>query len=206
MGICDASAAMAISVILPKTEESERNLLCTVLAVTVLSTLAMLAYPVLTDLLNLDDRTAGVFIGATIHDVAQVVGAGFSISNEAGEAATLVKLIRVMMLAPVVLVFTVVMRVVGQRRAGEGTAIVPGFVVAFASLAALNSFHLIPEKVSSFGADASRWALLAAIAAVGMRTSLGRIFDMGGRTIILIVAETMFLGAVVLAMLLFLRA
>jgi uncharacterized integral membrane protein (TIGR00698 family) len=206
VGICGASAAMAISAVLPKSEDSERNLICTVLAVTVLSTVAMLAYPVVAELLKLDDRMAGVFIGATIHDVAQVVGAGFSISAEAGEAATLVKLIRVMMLAPVVLAFTLAMRFAGRLHASEGTAIVPGFVVAFGVLAALNSFHFVPEGVSRLGIDASRWALLAAIAAVGMRTSPGRVFDIGRKIIFLIVAETIFLGMVVLAMLLFLRA
>ena len=100
VAICGASAAMAIAAVLPRTERSERDLIFTVLAVTVLSTLAMIAYPIVADLAELDPVAAGVFLGATIHDVAQVVGAGFSISEEVGETATLVKLIRVTMLAP----------------------------------------------------------------------------------------------------------
>ena len=83
VAVCGASAAMAIAAILPKNEHSERSLLFTVLAVTVLSTLAMIFYPLISEFAQLDDRAAGVFIGGTIHDVAQVVGAGFSISEEA---------------------------------------------------------------------------------------------------------------------------
>jgi uncharacterized membrane protein YadS len=78
-----------------------------VLGVTVLSTVAMILYPILTNALGFDDVTAGAFIGATVHDVAQVVGAGFSISDTAGETSTLVKLIRVSFLAPVVIVITI---------------------------------------------------------------------------------------------------
>lgn len=201
VGICGASAAMAIAAVLPKSEEAERNLIFTVLGVTVLSTFAMLAYPVVAGLLELDDRRAGVFIGGTIHDVAQVVGAGFSLSNETGETATLVKLIRVAMLAPVVLVLALAARIggTGSPSSEPRPAIMPGFVVAFAMLAAVNSFHLIPEAVSDAAAQLSRWALLAAIAAVGMRTSLKHMVEVGGQAIALMVGETVFLAVVVLA-------
>ncbi|MFD2741739.1 YeiH family protein, partial [Sulfitobacter aestuarii] len=63
VAICGASAAMAIAAVLPKNEHSERNLIFTVLGVTVLSTLAMIAYPVITQMLDLDDRATGVFLG-----------------------------------------------------------------------------------------------------------------------------------------------
>jgi len=74
VAICGASAAMAVAAVLPNNENSERNLLFTVLSVTVLSTVAMILYPVLSYHLNLDHQIAGVFLGGTIHDVAQVVG------------------------------------------------------------------------------------------------------------------------------------
>ena len=93
VAICGASAALAIAAILPKDEKSEDRLVFTVVGVTILSTVAMILYPVLSQSLGFDDVTAGVYIGATIHDVAQVVGAGFSISDTAGETATLVKLL-----------------------------------------------------------------------------------------------------------------
>ena len=201
VAICGASAAMAIAAVLPKNEHSERNLLFTVLSVTVLSTIAMVLYPIVTQAFDLDHRATGVFLGGTIHDVAQVVGAGFSVSDETGETATLVKLIRVTMLAPVVLVFALTIRAVGAETPGEGKRppLVPGFVLAFLAMAALNSAGLIPAVVAGWLADLSRWALLIAIAAVGMKTELRRILEVGGQAIVLIVAETVFIGAFILA-------
>lgn len=206
VAICGASAAMAIAAVLPKNEHSERNLIFTVLSVTVLSTLAMIAYPIITSSLALDDRAAGIFLGATIHDVAQVVGAGFSVSEEAGENATLVKLIRVSLLAPLVLVFGLVFLAMGIKQPADGKRppLIPGFILAFLALATLNSFQAIPEALSDELAALSRWALLTAIAAVGMKTSLRRIRDVGGQAIVLIVAETLFLAAIILAGLLYL--
>lgn len=200
VAICGASAAMAIAAVLPRNQFSERNLIFTVLSVTVLSTLAMIAYPIVAQYMGLDARATGIFFGGTIHDVAQVVGAGFSVSPEAGETATLVKLIRVTMLAPVVLTYSVVLRNVpqGDGEAGKRPPLLPGFVVAFLILAAANSFGLVPEMVAKAGSEASRWALLAGIVAVGMRTSLRRVLDVGGDAVALIVAETLFIAGFIL--------
>ncbi len=201
VAICGASAAMALSAILPKNEHSERNLIFTVLSVTVLSTVAMIAYPILTETFAFDDEISGVFLGGTIHDVAQVVGAGFSVSDQTGEVATMVKLIRVAMLAPVVLVISALVRRHADFAEEEGKRppILPMFVVGFLIFAALNSFGVIPAVVSEAMASLSRWALLISIAAVGMKTSLKRILDVGGQAIALIVAETIFIALFVLA-------
>ncbi|MBP7243437.1 YeiH family protein [Amaricoccus sp.] len=200
VAICGASAAMAIAAVLPRNEHSESNLIFTVLAVTVLGTLAMITYPLVAALAGLDPQDTGVFIGATIHDVAQVVGAGFSISDAAGETATLVKLIRVTMLAPIVLVFSLAIRASGPATAtgGERPPLVPGFVLAFLALAAVNSLGLVPARVSDVAGDISRRALVVAMAAVGMKTSLRTILDVGGQAITLIVAETVFLVGFIL--------
>ncbi len=201
VAICGASAAMAIAAVLPKNEHSERNLLFTVMGVTVLSTIAMVIYPIIAQQFGLDDRQIGVFIGGTIHDVAQVVGAGFSVSEAAGDSATLVKLIRVTMLAPVVLTLVLVLRALPIEATSDAPRppLLPGFVVGFLVLATLTSLGLIPPAVSSLAGDASRWALLIAIAAVGMKSSLRRIFDVGGQAITLILAETVFIGLAILA-------
>ncbi len=193
VAICGASAAMAISSVLPRREEGERDLIFTVVSVTMLSTLAMIAYPILADRLGFDMRQTGVFLGGTIHDVAQVVGAGYSVSEETGDLATLVKLIRVTMLAPVVLGAALVMR----HRAPVGTArppLVPGFVLGFLALAALNSLQLLPDLAIESASAVSRWALLTAIAAVGMKTSLKKLLDVGGRAIALLTAQTLLLA------------
>lgn len=200
VAICGASAAMAIAAVLPKNQFSERNLIFTILGVTVLSTIAMIAYPLITNTLGLDHRAAGVFLGGTIHDVAQVVGAGFSVSEETGETATLIKLIRVTMLAPVVLVFSLTFRNMqsGDADTSKRPPLVPGFVLGFLVLAALNSFGLLPQMVVSTASDVSRWALLLGIAAVGMKTALKNIFDVGREAVILIIAETIFLAVFIL--------
>ncbi|WP_246098812.1 YeiH family protein [Paracoccus laeviglucosivorans] len=197
VAICGASAAMAIAAVLPKTDKSERNLAFTVMAVTVLSTVAMIAYPPLSSWFGFGPLESGVFLGGTIHDVAQVVGAGFSVGPEVGETATVVKLIRVSMLAPVVLVFSLVIRagkLDGDAPEGKRPPLLPSFVIWFMVFAALNSFGLVPESVSTLAGHLSRWALLAAIAAVGIKTSLVRMLEVGGSAIGLVVANTIFLA------------
>lgn len=200
VAICGASAAMAISAVLPKNEHSERNLIFTVLSVTVLSTLAMIVYPMLTTVFGFSDFTSGVFLGGTIHDVAQVVGAGFSVSDQTGEVATLVKLIRVSMLAPVVLIISLSVRrfSTGSDPVASTPPLLPFFVVGFLTFATLNSLGLIPKAATDYIAGISRWALLISIAAVGMKTSLKRILDVGGQAVVLIVAETTFIAVFVL--------
>lgn len=200
VAICGASAAMAIAAVLPKHDNSERNLLFTILSVTMLSTIAMIVYPLLTTLIGLDNREAGIFLGGAIHDVAQVVGAGFSVSPETGETATLVKLIRVTMLAPVVLILSLMFRGMEAKRDSKAkrAPLVPGFVLGFLLLAALNSFGRVPPLAVAFISDASQWALLLGISAVGVKTRIRNIFEVGRTAVILIVAETLFLAAFVL--------
>ena len=199
VAICGASAAMAISAILPKDSRSEQHLIFTVLGVTVLSTVAMVAYPIVVHALDISDTNAGVFLGGTIHDVAQVVGAGFSISEPAGDTATLVKLIRVALLAPVVLVASLIIRSFTQApEDGTKPPVLPTFVVVFIILAALNSLHLIPTEIANFLSQASRWLLLTAIAAVGMKTNLKHVLAVGGPAIALLFTETLFIASFIL--------
>lgn len=199
VAICGASAALAISAILPKDERSEERLLFTVMGVTVLSTIAMIAYPIFVNAIGLPEQAAGIFLGGTIHDVAQVVGAGFSINEPTGDTATLVKLIRVSMLAPIVIVASLLIRAYVTTPAdGERPPILPTFVVGFLALAALNSFGLIPAAISDLMSQASRWLLLTAIAAVGMKTNLKQVLSVGGAAIALIVVETIFIAIIIL--------
>ncbi len=197
VGICGASAAMAMASTFPKYQGSERDTIFTVVAVTTMSTFAMIIYPIIAVKLGLDQTQSGFFLGATIHDVAQVVGAGYSISNETGDAATIVKLARVAMLVPVVLVF-----MLWFRKRGAAPRIsklpVPPFLIAFPLLVGINSTGVIPEAVTMILIDASRWCLVIAIAAIGMKTSLKALAEVGHRAIALIVAETLFLALFIL--------
>ena len=198
--ICGASAALAISAVMPKRDNLERDTLVTVVAVTTLSTVAMVLYPLLFSVLGFNDEQAGFLIGATIHDVAQVVGAGFSISDEAGNVATLTKLQRVLLLPLVILAILLAT----QKSDGERVGI-PLFVIAFIVFMLINSTGVLPEAIVASFVEASRWMLITAIAALGVKTSLGAMVNLGGNHIALVVAQTVFLlGAAIAAKLLFL--
>ncbi|GAB4227329.1 MAG: putative sulfate exporter family transporter [Methyloligellaceae bacterium] len=197
VGICGASAALAIASVLPKNAYSERNTIFTVIAVTTLSTLAMVVYPVIATVLGLDHTQSGIFFGATIHDVAQVVGAGYSVSDEAGNTATFVKMLRVSMLLPIVAGFAFLFRN-HEGRESSGPLPVPWFVIAFALLVALGSLDGFPEAARQPVLDLSRWCLVVAISALGMKTSLKALSDVGGQAIALICGETLFLAALIL--------
>jgi len=195
--ICGASAALALSAALPAHEQKERATLFTVIGVSALSTLAMIVYPMLAQWLGLDMHASGVFLGGTIHDVAQVVGAGYSISHETGDVATMVKLMRVAMLLPVIVFAAMLTR----ARTGPGAArppLLPWFAVAFAVLVVINSTGWIPKGVQDFGSDVSRWFLVAAIAGIGMKTQLRELVTVGLKPILLMVGETVFLALLVL--------
>jgi uncharacterized integral membrane protein (TIGR00698 family) len=192
VAICGASAALAIASVLPRTSESERNTILTVVTVTLLSTIAMITYPLLVGALGFDHIHAGVFLGGTIHDVAQVVGAGYSISPETGNVATYVKLLRVSMLLPVVFAIAFV---AGRGAKGGAKATFPLFLVGFAVLVALNSAGLLPKAVADLANHASRWALVTAIAALGMKTAFKDLAAVGWKPIALMLVETAWIAA-----------
>lgn len=202
--ICGASAALALAAALPAHPQKERATLFTVIGISALSTFAMVVYPMVVKLLGLDPQHAGIFLGATIHDVAQVVGAGYSLSPETGDAATLVKLLRVAMLLPVILLASSITRArlaaEGQSASGPRPPLLPGFAVGFAVLVAINSTGVIPHVVQKLGSDFSQWCLVAAIAGIGMKTQLKELVTVGLKPVLLMVGETLFLA--VLAVLL----
>lgn len=199
--ICGASAALALSAALPAHPQKDRATLFTVIGVSALSTLAMVAYPALVKALGLDEHAAGLFLGATIHDVAQVVGAGYSLSTATGDTATLVKLMRVAMLLPVILVATLATRGAGGAEGGKRPPLLPWFAVAFALLVAVNSTGWLPAGLASAGTDVSRWFLVVAIAAIGMKTHLKELATVGIKPVALMLGETLFLAVLALLML-----
>lgn len=196
--ICGASAAMALSAALPAHERKERATSFTIIGVSTLSTLAMILYPAISKLFGFDDHHAGIFIGATIHDVAQVVGAGYAISPEAGDTATVVKLMRVAMLLPVIVAVGLWARSGGGHGEGERPPLLPWFVTAFAALVVVNSLVPIPDFIREGGNAASRWCLIAAIAALGVKTHFQEIIDIGWKPVVLMIVETAFIAGIAL--------
>jgi uncharacterized integral membrane protein (TIGR00698 family) len=161
---------------------------------------------VLAAAVGFDPHTAGIFLGATIHDVAQVVGAGYSVSNEAGDTATIVKLFRVALLLPVVLVISFLLQRSGATATdGRRPPLLPLFLLGFATLVVVNSLGGLPLAAATVLQEASRWCLVLAIAALGTRTSLGDLARVGWRPVAIIVGETLFVGLLVLGVLLLLK-
>lgn len=198
--ICGASAAIAISSVLPKSQESERELVFTIAGVTLLSTLAMIAYPAIAHLARLDPHRTGIFLGGSIHDVAQVVGAGYSVSRDAGDTAVLAKMLRVATLLPVVTIIAAVIWRRATRSAADSSNVapLPGFLVAFLVLVGVSSLGLLPAPAVHAMGEVSRACLLTAIAAVGLKTSLADMRQVGPRAILLMAIEAIFIAAVVL--------
>lgn len=205
VGICGASAALAIAAVLPQTRENERFTLLTVVGVTALSTLAMIGYPLLVQLAGLDATASGVFIGGSIHDVAQVVGAGYLVSNHTGDIATIVKLTRVACLVPVVLVLCVVFQTRGNATELDLPPLVPVFLIAFVLIMLANTAALIPAPAVELVNMVSRACLVTAIAALGVKTSLQALSQLGWRPVVMLVGETVWIAAVVLLGVLIMR-
>lgn len=214
-GICGISATLAISSTLPQTRDTERYTLLTAIGVASLSTAAMVLYPLAVPNLGLSATEAGLFLGGSIHDVAQVVGAGFMISPQVGDAATLSKMFRVALLVPVVIACALVFR---KRRGSAHRGAVPGrdghdrrqpllpaFLVAFAALVAVNSLGWIPQSVQAAASGISGWCLVIAIAALGVKTSPEKLVELGWRPVVLMAGEAIFVLLYMLSIVFLLR-
>ena len=194
--VCGASATLAVSTVVPDYPGKQPDIAFVVVAVNALATIAMLIYPPLCILLGFDAQTTGVMLGGTIHDVAQVVGAGYAVSTAVGNTAVIVKLFRVFLLLPVVLGVGWYFTRIGMKH-GEARVPVPVFAIVFLILCALNSAvpmlpSLLPAYVPVKGAlsEASTWGLLLAIGALGLGTSVKTIIGLGWRHITTVLGAT----------------
>lgn len=190
VAICGASAALAVAAVMPHDDDTDRHAILAVVGVNALSTVAMVAYPLLTGALAWDDVTAGIFLGASIHDVAQVVGAGYTVSPLAGETATLVKLMRVACLVPAVAVIAWLFHTRGEEGTGKPPPL-PAFLIVFMLLVAVNSTGLLPDVVADALRKASGVLLVVAVAALGVKTSLRGLVTVGAAPIVAMVAQTL---------------
>jgi uncharacterized integral membrane protein (TIGR00698 family) len=209
--VCGASATLATSIVLPEYKGKETDVAFVVVAVNALSTLAMVLYPLICAWLGFDAQTTGVMLGATIHDVAQVVGAGYAASEATGNTAVIVKLFRVFLMLPVVLVIGWLF---ARRTVATAAAKIPipVFALVFVGLCVLNSiaaaFPAIAPTFARIKApliEASTWGLLIAISALGLGTSLAAIAALGWRHVATVIGTTLVILVVVTAGLMMLR-
>ncbi|MCH8969252.1 MAG: putative sulfate exporter family transporter [Planctomycetes bacterium] len=227
-GICGNSAIAAVA---PLIDAEEDDFVLSVATVNLFSLLAMLAWPAIGGLLHLGDEAFGVWAGTSIHAVPQVVAAGFAYSPEAGALATLVKLVRVTMLAP--LVFILAMMYARDHADDTSTTarftvryarLVPWFVWGFVGFAVLNTLGLLPvlefrpsgflasigvgDQLSVSIADSMKWAgkilITLAMAAIGLEVNLRVLAGVGRRAFLAGLLTTVVLGVASLTMISFL--
>lgn len=190
--ICGASAALALYSLIGDKRVDQARFTLTLVGITVASAFAMTLYPVLAAELDLTDAQAGFLIGASIHDVAQAIGGGFSFSAPAGEVATIVKLTRVALLAPMLMLVALWL---GRRGESDGARKIPlrlpWFIVGFLGIAALNSLVAIPRPLQDAAATGAQALLLLAIVATAMKARLHLLLDQGWRSFASIIVATL---------------
>ncbi|HVI28088.1 YeiH family protein [Hansschlegelia sp.] len=187
--ICGASAVIAANTV---TRGSDEDVAYAVACVTVFGSVAMFLYPWLPGLLHLDAHAYGLWSGASIHEIAQVVAAAFQNGQESGQFGTVAKLSRVILLAPTVLAMGFF---AARRGDGAGRAPTPWFVLGFVALVALNSVVAIPAEAKAVIATATAFLLSAALAAMGLSADLRKLKAMGLRPLLLGLASFLFIAS-----------
>lgn len=167
-GICGAAAVLATQ---PVVRGKPEHVSIAVATVVVFGTISMFLYPFLYPLAGLSEHQFGLYIGSSVHEVAQVVAAGRAVGDVAAASAVIEKMLRVMMLAPFLILLSVWIKRSRQSTSGEKMPLViPWFAVAFIAVAGFNSLHLLPQNL----VDGLIWLdtllLAMAMAALGLRT------------------------------------
>lgn len=183
--ICGASAVIATNTV---TRARDEDVAYAVACVTIFGSLSMMAMPLVGGLLDMGPHAFGLWTGASIHEVAQVVAAAYARGQEAGEFGTIAKLTRVMMLAPMVLMLGVAAARRLRRQGGEaGHAAppVPWFVLGFVAMVGIASTGLVPEAVTPVTTGTSQFLLAIALAAMGLETDMRKLVAEGIRPALL---------------------
>lgn len=188
VAICGASAAMALATVLGEKRANQQQLTLVLVGISALSAAAMIAYPLVARALQLSDSAAGFLMGASIHDVAQAVGAGYSYSDTAGQVAAIVKLARVALLAPVLIGVAMFLKRSATGQQGPG---LPWFVIGFFLLAGVNSLGMIPVIVATGAEKVAIGLLAAAVTATAIRSPLVQIVAAGPRPLVVILLATL---------------
>lgn len=187
VAICGASAALAIAGVLGTRRASQEKLTLVLVGISLMSAAAMLLYPILAHFMALSDRQAGFLFGASIHDVAQALGAGFAYSDAAGHVAAIVKLTRVALLAPVLLVVALFL----PGRSETAIVPVPWFVTGFFLLAGINSTGIIPMWTTRLAESLASGVLAVAVTAVAMLSPMNRVLGAGWKPLLVIFGATL---------------
>ena len=195
--ICGASAVVAADSVV---QAERRDTALALGIITLLGTIGILLYPLLHGAFGLGEFVYGVWDGASLHEMAQVVAAGFGVSDEAARVATVVKLARIALLAPVVLGLSWMLR---RKHAAVGqahVAPVPWFLVLFVIFAAINSTGWLPKSWLDPIRRGDLWLLAIGMAGVGLQTGFADIRDAGWKPLLAGTLQWLFLSAASLAL------
>jgi uncharacterized integral membrane protein (TIGR00698 family) len=199
--ICGASAIVAADSVVQSEKHESAVALGTI---TLLGTIGIVIYPPIGFALGLSDRVYGLWDGASLHEMAQVVAAAFGMSAEATRIATVTKLARIALLAPVVFYLAWTMRrhheVTGQAR----VPLVPWFLVMFVVFAGVNSLGVLPERALDLIRRADLWLLCVGMAGVGLQIGLRDLARVGWRPLAAGTAQWAMLAGLSLALALWL--
>jgi len=186
--ICGASAVAGVNTV---TGAEDEDVAYAVAMVTLFGTAAMLLYPLIDHLLLLDARRYGLWAGASIHEVAQVVGATAQVGPDATQSGTVAKLTRILMLAPLVISLRL-----GRRHEAKGSAGLgmPLFVIGFLALVAVNSLFALPREVTALAGQISGFLLAMALGAMGLKTHIDALKAKGWAPLLLGALGTLFIS------------
>ncbi len=200
--ICGASAIVAAKA---ATGGEDDDAAYAVAGVTLFGTIAMFLYPSLRHVLHLSDPAYGLWVGSSVHEVAQAVFAASQGGHDSLYIGTIAKLTRVAMMAPVIIILGEVFARYGLLGAGSGSGArerppFPWFLVGFLAMAALNSLVAIPAFISSPIRAATTFLLSMAMAAMGLHTNLRHVFSAGIRPLALGLFASAFISLLVLTL------
>ncbi len=193
--ICGASAVIAANTAVGAEDE---DVAYAVAGVTIFGSIAMFVYPVLPDLLGLTPKAYGLWAGASIHEIAQVVAAAFQDGRQAGEFGTIAKLSRVILLAPMVLTLGAAL----SRKSGVrgARAPVPWFVLGFVAIVALNSVMPLSLAIKPAVVTVTTFLLSMALAAMGLQTDFAKLRAKGAGPMLLGLGSSIFISVFALAL------
>ncbi|MGB0907810.1 MAG: YeiH family protein [Maricaulaceae bacterium] len=202
VAICGISAAAAICSAMDDCESRDRELTITIAGITGLSTIAMILYPLVAHNLSLTAAQTGLFLGGSIHNVSQAVGAGYSLTPETGDITVIFKLLRVSALLPVIICISLVSGTVSKLQnpslGKKISAYFPPFLMAFIGLAALSCFNVVPDTVTQIGNDTAKWCLIISLVAIGIKTNLRDVFTHGKKPLLAMTLTTAFMAGIIL--------
>jgi uncharacterized integral membrane protein (TIGR00698 family) len=193
--VCGAAAVLATE---PVVKADNHKTAVAVATVVVFGTISMFLYPIIyrAGMVHLSANSMGVYIGSTVHEVAQVVGSGTAISQETADIGVIVKMTRVMMLVPLLLILSFYISSKGKKTGEKrGKITVPWFALGFIAVAGFNSLHLFSEGAVKDLVVIDTFLLTMAMTALGMETNLEKIRKAGGKAFVL--AFVMFVWLVV---------